>query len=364
MRTNFSIARIFGIKVELHITFIVLLALFSLFFGAGGLFLIAGIFFFVTLHELAHSLAAAWFGIKVSKITLLPIGGIASMAETPEDPRQELIISLAGPLSNLLVIILLFYPLKAVLGAEALMYPLKVFTGRAQYTAGFSILAHIYWINLILAGFNLIPAFPMDGGRVLRAALTYGMGYKRATAAAVKIGQIFAVLFAFYGFIRGNIVLLIIAVFLYAAASAEAHQVNVHSVIRNFTVKDVLPESSLRIREDTPLGEVLEKVFHSHQEDFAVFRGEVFSGILTRKELMRGIHEKGKDAPAGDAMRKDVPPVKVLSRLDVAQKLMYKYNTKALPVERNGAITGLITMDDINRVYIMAEASQKRRGQI
>jgi stage IV sporulation protein FB len=314
----------------------------------------------VTLHELAHSLAAAWFGIKVSKITLLPVGGIASMAETPEDPRQELIISLAGPVSNLLVIIVLFYPLKAILGTEALMYPLKVFIGRAQYTAGFSILAHIYWINLILAVFNLIPAFPMDGGRVLRAALTYSLGYKRATAAAVKIGQVFAVLFAFYGFISGNIILLIIAVFLYAAASGEAHQVNVHSVIRNFTVEDVLPDKDLQLREDTPLWKVLETVFHTHQEDFTVFRGDEFSGILTRKELMRGIHEKGKEVTAAEVLRKDVPAVKVLSRLDVAQKLMYKYNTKALPVESNGTIIGLITMDDINRVYIMAEGSQRK----
>ncbi len=355
MRTTYRLARVLGINIEVHFTFLLLLFLFAIFFGVKGLALIAGIFFFVTFHEMAHSIAASYFGIKVNKITLLPIGGVASIPKLPSKPYQELIISLAGPVSNILVLIVLYYPLKALVGTEELLYPLKLIFGKAAYTGRISVAAHIYWINLILAGFNMIPAFPMDGGRVLRAVLCYRMGYKKATAAAVKVGHVFALIFAFYGIIYGHIFLLIIAVFIYTAASGEGFSVSMTETIKKYKVSDVLPSEFIKIDAGTSISRILEMIFHTHQEDFPVMRDGVLEGILTRREIIHGMHEKGNECLAGDIMRTDVPSINKFSGLDVAQKMMYQYNTKALSVEDKGVIKGMISMDDINRVYALFE---------
>lgn len=353
MRGSFRLTRVLGIDIDIHITFFLLLGLFFLLMGPKGLVLIVGIFFFVTIHELCHSLAALHFGIKVKRITLLPIGGVASMQEIPQKPYQELIISLAGPASNVIIVLLFYFPLRMFLGEETLMYPLLVITGQAKYTGQFNVLAHIYWINLVLAVFNMIPAFPMDGGRILRALLSYRMTRRNATRIAVRLGHIFALLFAYFGIVYGHIFLLIIAVFIYIAASGEGMQVMVQETIKKYSVRDVLARDFVHVTRDTPLSKVLEMTFHTHQEDYAVMEGDHLAGVITRKEVIRGVHIKGKDMLVGDIMRIDIPPVKVTTSLDVVQKLMQKHGTNAMPVERRGHVVGMVTLDDINRVYIM-----------
>lgn len=353
MRGTFRLVRILGIDIDIHVTFLLLLGFFFLLLGVKGFILILGVFFFVTVHELCHSLVALHFGIKVRRITLLPIGGVASMAEMPTRPYQELLISLAGPMSNIAVLIIFYYPLHAFLGEETLIYPLRVMTGQAGYTESFNILAHIYWINLVLAVFNLIPAFPMDGGRVLRAVLSYRMSYREATAVAVRLGHIFALMFAYLGIVHGHIFLLLIAAFIYMAASSEGIQVAVRETIKKYSVQDILPGDFMHVNRDAPLSRVLELMFHGHQEDYPVMEDGKLIGVITRKDLTRGIHQKGKEAEVGEIMRTDIPAVKVTSGLHVVQKLMRKYNTEAMPVENNGAIVGIVTMDDINRVYVM-----------
>jgi Zn-dependent protease/CBS domain-containing protein len=353
MRNSYRLARVMGIDINIHVTFLLLLALFFFLLGPSGLFLVVGVFFFVTVHEICHSLAAAYFGIKVKTITLLPIGGVAAMPEMPTKPYQELIISLAGPLSNVIVVILFYYPLRAVLGAEALMYPLRVMSGQAEYTGQFNVLAHIYWINLVLAVFNMIPAFPMDGGRVLRAALSYRLGRKEATRVAVRLGHIFALLFAYFGIVHGHIFLLIIAVFIYMSASGEGMQVMVQETIKRYRVEDVLSRDFVHVTPETPIKKVLELIFHSHREDFAVMDNGLLKGIITRKEVMRGMHSVGQEAPVKNVMRADIPPVKATATLEVARKLMQRYNSHALPVINKERVVGLVTMDDINRVFMM-----------
>lgn len=353
MRGTFHLIKIFGINIDIHITFFLLLGFFFLLLGFKGLVLIVGVFFFVTVHELCHSLAALHFGIKVKQITLLPIGGVASMSEIPSKPYQELVISLAGPLSNVLVIAVFYYPLRALIGNEALMYPFYVITGQVKYTGQFNVLAHIYWINLVLAVFNMIPAFPMDGGRVLRAVLSYRMNYKEATAIAVRLGHIFALLFAYIGIVRGNIFLLLIAAFIYMAASSEGLQVKVAETIKRYSVRDVLARNFIHIKKDVTLSKILEFVFHTHQEDFLVMEDGRLEGVITRRDVMRALHEKGKEVTAGQIMRTDIPPVEVDQKLHVVQKLMLKHNTSAMPVKKRDNIIGIITLDDINRIFIM-----------
>jgi len=232
MKGSIRLFKIFGISINIHITFFLLLAL-VIPGGIKWVSLVIGVFFFVTVHELCHSLTAKYFGITVREITLLPIGGISSMAKIPEKPSQEFLISIAGPLSNIVIIAVFFFPLKYILGPDALFHPLSTQTWPLT-------IAYLYWINLMLAGFNLIPAFPMDGGRVLRALLATRLGYQKATKIAVNFGHAFALIFAYLGIIKLNIILVIIAVFIYTSASSEEAQVDVKETLKKFRVRDIL----------------------------------------------------------------------------------------------------------------------------
>lgn len=219
MKGSIRLFKIFGISINIHATFLLLLLLFS----SGGLkwlFLVAGIFFFVTLHELCHSLVAKHFGIDVREITLLPIGGIASMTGMPKKPSQEFLISISGPLFNVLVVLVFFYPLKYILGPDILFHPPSTQTWPLT-------ISYVYWLNLMLAAFNLIPAFPMDGGRILRAALAKKFGYQKATKIAAAFGRAFALIFVYFGLVRLNMFLIAIAIFIYIAASAEKAKVDI-----------------------------------------------------------------------------------------------------------------------------------------
>ena len=353
MMSSLRIARVFGIDIEIHITFILLLAFFFIAMGVSGLALIIGVFFFVTVHELCHSLAASYFGIKVKRITLLPIGGIASMSEVPSKPHQELVISLAGPLSNMIIVVVFYYPLYLLLGREQLMYPLLVMIGRAPYAGQFNVIAHIYWINLVLAVFNIIPAFPMDGGRVLRSLLAYRMGFRNATNVAVRLGHIFALIFGYIGIVHGHIFLILVAVFVYMAASSEGMQVEVQETIKKYSVKDILAKDFAFVRAETPLSAMLELMLHTHQEDYPVMDGENMIGFITKREILKGLHEKGKAALAGEVMRLDVPAVGMSADLYLVQTMMQKYATPALPVKSGRRIVGIVTIGDISKIYML-----------
>lgn len=353
MKGIFRLARIFGIDIDIHVTFLLLLFFFFIMMGVKGVVLIVGVFFFVTVHELCHGLAAAYFGIKIKRITLLPIGGVASMPEEPKKPLHELVIAAAGPLSNVLVLLIFYYPLYLLLGRETLLYPFLAITGQVKYAGNFNVIAHIYWINLVLVVFNMLPAFPMDGGRVLRAVLSYRMGYKKATAAAVRFGHIFAILFAYLGIVYGHIFLILIAVFIYMAASSEGLQVDVDETIKRYSVQDILSGDFVSVDTGTTLSKILELIFHTHQEDFPVIENGSLAGFITRSEVLRGIHEGGKEINAGSVMRRDIPAVRATDGLHVVRKLMQKHNTRALPVEKNGTIAGVVTLEDINRLYVM-----------
>lgn len=345
MRGAIKLFKIADISINIHVTFLLLLLLF-LSMGVKWLFLIVAIFFFVTLHELSHSLVARKFGIVVKEITLLPIGGVASMTKLPDKPYQEFLISLAGPMLNIAVVVVFFVPLYYILGPGVLFHPLSVKT--FAHT-----IAHIYWINLILAVFNLIPAFPMDGGRILRAILAGRMGYRKATRIAVNFGHIFALLFGYFGLVHGHIILIIIAVFIYMAASSEELQVNIKETLKKFTIKDIIPSEFIKLEKTATLSKVLELIFHSHQEDFPVVEGERMIGFVTRHDIINGIHTRGTTASVSGIMRRDFPVLSERDSLDRAQNIMQENNLKALPITRAGNVIGVITIEDITRVYSM-----------
>ncbi|MFH1790447.1 MAG: site-2 protease family protein [Candidatus Omnitrophota bacterium] len=351
MKGSFKIAEVAGISINVHFTFLLLVLLFGKWF-----FFVLAVFFFVTMHELAHSLVAKKFGIKVREITLLPIGGVASMARMPEKPYQEFLISIAGPASNLAVVVIFFFPMQWIFGSEFFFLSLKAMYGGYMpvYSHAF-IICQIYWINLVLAVFNMLPAFPMDGGRILRALLAGKLGMQRATKIAVNFGQVFALLFGYLGLVQGRILLIIIAVFIYLAASSEELQVDLRATLRKFRVKDILSGQFVTLNADATFSKVLELMFHTRQEDFPVMDAASgrMAGFITRQDIISGIHTLGLTGGIASVMRTDVPGIYEGMRLDEAQAIMQSGEFRALPVMRDGHLAGIISIDDINRVYGM-----------
>jgi len=281
----------------------------------------------------------------VDQIILLPIGGVAAMRSIPENPRQEFKISIAGPLFNIVFALVLFFPAYFFLGAENLFHP-----GIDTWPRTF---AYAFWINPILAVFNLLPAFPMDGGRALRSFLARRMDYGKATRIAVGFGHAFAVLFGFFGFISFNPILIIIAFFIFIAASSEGMQVDLRLTLRRLSVKEVLPGQFVSVAVSMPLSEVLALTLHSHQEDFPVIeRGELV-GLLTRADVILTIHQFGMDRLVRDVMRKDFPVVQLEDSLINVHKMMEERQVKAVPVLNRGRVAGIVSLEDISRVYLL-----------
>jgi len=346
MRGSLRLFQISGISINLHVTFLLLLLLY-LASGVRALVLIIGIFVAVTIHELCHAFVARRFGIKVREITLLPIGGLASMSKMPERPGQEFLIAVAGPLSNIALLAVFYVPLRLLLGEEVLFHPLSIATWPLT-------VSYIYWVNLVLAVFNLIPAFPMDGGRILRSVLAKAMDYRRATKIAVNCGHIFALIFAYLGIVRGNLILIAIAIFIYMAASSEDLQVDVKETLKKYKIHDILPRDFLTVRPDATLANVLELIYHSHQEDFPVVDGERLVGFLVRQDIMTNVHQFGVSRSVTDVMRKSFPHLSENDTLMKAQAVMETHQVRSLPVLRGKDPVGVITLEDIARLYSMA----------
>lgn len=345
MKGSIKLFNIFGIAIRIHFTFLLLPLIFGHFYGLKGLFLIFFVFFCVTFHELCHSLQARHFGVKVEQIILLPIGGIAAMKSIPEKPGQEFRISIAGPLFNITFALVLFLPAYFLLGPENFFHP-----GIDSWPKTF---AYAFWVNPILALFNLLPAFPMDGGRMLRSFLAKRMDYGKATRIAVGFGHTFAVLFGFWGLTSFNPILILIAFFIFMAASSENMQVDLRLTLRKFSVKDVLPEQFFSVTVSTPISEVLALTLHSHQEDFPVIEDGKLVGLLTRADVILAIHQSGMQRLVKDVMKKDFPAVSVDDPLTKAHRLMEEWRIKAIPVLNRGQVVGIVSLEDISRIYLL-----------
>jgi len=343
-----------GISVKIHLTFFLLPLIFLVWGGFKSMVLVLIIFLCVTLHELTHSLVAMRFGIRVKDITLLPIGGVASMTRMPENPKQEFLISIAGPAFNVVFAVFLM-----VVFHYSPWMPAYILRQPEFGDSWLHMLAWVPRINIILAVFNLLPAFPMDGGRMLRAVLATRIDYTRATRIAVNIGHIFALIFAFIGFMYNHIFLILIAVFIYMTASAEESHVKVKTTLKDLRVRDVLNLQYTSLEKDTPLSRVFELIFHTHQEDFPIIEGGRMEGFVSRQDIINAMHSTGPDTKVGDIMRQDMPSASENDLLVNVQRVMEESGTRALPVKRRDNVIGIVTLEDIGRVYsIMAH----RRG--
>jgi Zn-dependent protease/CBS domain-containing protein len=356
MGWSLNIGKIFGIRFRVHVTFFLLL--FFIFVSVLGQYgmnrallatlLICAVFVCVLIHEVGHSLIARRFGKETKSITLLPIGGVATIEEMPEKPSQEIAMAIVGPFINLAIAGILYLFVGQWRGAGVSnLYPDSV--------KGF--FAGLIWINVILAVFNMIPAFPMDGGRVLRGILAIKLDYVKATSAAVFVGQAMAVFFIFFGLFY-DWWLALIGIFLYIGAGSEKQQVLLKSVLRQVPVSEAMATDFIALRPDEPVRQAFEYFHHGRQDDFPVIGEGGVEGILTRDRILASIHEKGLDVPVSEVMDREFVSVDPNMPLDEAyKKLMFSKKT-AMIVAEGGEIKGMIGLDGISR-YFMIKAALK-----
>jgi stage IV sporulation protein FB len=368
MSWSIKLFRVKGIDVKVHLTFVLILiwaayrwsgstgeGLQGAFFGVAATLLLFGS---VTLHELGHSLQALKYGVRVRDITLLPIGGLAQMEEIPEKPGQELRIAIAGPLVNFAIAALLI-GVGALLQAQALVTVPELFhsLGEASWAG---MLAYLTMANLAMGLFNLIPAFPMDGGRVLRALLAMRLDYPKATSIAVTIGQGLALLLGLYGFMSGSFTLVLIAVFVWMGAGQEGKQVEVKSVLREMKVGQAMTRQPHTLSADDSLTRAVELTLTTFQADFPVMERESgrLVGLLTEGDLLKGLRAHGETALVGRVMHTKFPTATPDEPIFQAQQQMAVGRVRAMPVvEGDDRLVGLLTAADINEAYRLLSVS-------
>jgi Zn-dependent protease len=357
----FKIGRFSGIDVRVHWTFLLLLAFFAFVgYRASGSLLgaltatvtIVALFLCVLLHEFGHSLVAQRLGIGIHSITLLPLGGVSNLESLPEKPADEVKITLAGPLVNV-VLAPIFFGVGLLLGAVPRV-PADLFTGIGSVGQFFFYLGYL---NVVLAVFNLLPAFPMDGGRILRALLATRLGAVRATGISSSVGKLFAGAFFLIGLLSGNLLLALVAVFIFFGASGEAQMVRQHEQTRGLSVSDVMgtkPHTETVTPHHT-FGQVLDSVIHGYQEDFPVVdESGNLVGMLTRDEIMAAAHSPGRYSSVRDLMKTNVPTIS--SRADLFGEglpILQQSGLRALPVTENGELVGMLTIEDVGHASLL-----------
>ena len=363
MGGSIKVGRAFGIDVKVHWTFLLLLAFFGFtaYQNSGSLpsalvtvGVILALFVCVLLHEYGHSLVAQRLGIEIADITILPIGGLARLKSLPEKPWDEVKIAIAGPLVNV-VLAPLFFGAALLLGGGLTMPP-NILEG-VQSAA--QVFVYLGFINVALVVFNLIPAFPMDGGRVLRGLLATRLGPVRATDISSAVGQFFAAAFFLIGLLSGNLLLALVAVFIFFGAGGEAQMVRQREQMRGLLVSDVMG-SRRRTETVTPyhtFGQVLDMVIHGYQEDFPVVDEEGnLVGMITRNEIMTAAHSPERYASVRDVMKTDFPTISPDADLFTdGARILQESGLRALPVVRAGDLVGMLTMDDIGQAALLRD---------
>jgi Zn-dependent protease len=359
MRWSFRIARIAGIDLRVHITFFLIVILgasqWSGFGPRGMLFgtaLILLLFLCVTLHELGHSLVAQRFGVTVKEIILLPIGGVAMLSRIPSKPAQELLIAIAGPLVNVVIAaaIVLGIGVNTAMGRMDLND--LVFQSHAAPST-FLMLKFILNANIALVLFNMIPAFPLDGGRVLRAILAMRMGHVRATQVSASIGQFIAILLGLYGLIGGGALLVIIAAFIFFAAGAENVEGQTRTVLASHRVGDAYNRHALTLSPNDHAGQVVQYILNSYQPDFAVLDGHDILGVVTRDDVIRSLAHHDGDAPVTQIMKPAAVRAQADQTLDEVRQAMSDHSARVAAIYDGARYLGLVSAEDISEAFAL-----------
>jgi Zn-dependent protease len=350
MQWSITVGRIAGTAIRIHITFLLFLVWIAASdYASGGLeaakssiVFVLLVFACVVAHEFGHILTAKNFGIKTPEVTLLPIGGVANLERIPEVPWQELVVAIAGPLVNVVIAGLL------ILGGGFYAADLQSFDSEKA-----TLVQGLAFINIWLVLFNLIPAFPMDGGRVLRALLAMRLGAQRATEIAAKLGQLFAVLFVVAGLFL-NAMLVIVGIFIYLAAMAELHANALRWFARGLTVAEGMERTVRSLPENALLSEAVEALLASSQRAFPVVNAmQKPVGLLDRDDLVLGIKEKGPEAAVSSVMRKPDVISSAVPLNDAITGMSRQGLRSQVVVDGGGRLVGMLTLENIAEMMMI-----------
>jgi Zn-dependent protease len=356
MVNSLLIGRIAGIRILIHWTFLLLLG-FIVFTemrkGSDAVAIIATIgfvlalFICILLHELGHSLTAKRFGIKTRKITLLPIGGLASLERIPEDPKQELWVSLAGPTVNV-VIALLLYPFVSSFGSF-----LEPGIGDLASTKGF--LYSLFRVNVTLVLFNVIPAFPMDGGRVLRALLALRLDRGQATRIAAGLGQLIAIGFIFFGLFN-NPFLVLIGIFVYFGAKTENVVVQHIELLKDYTVRHAMMTNFVTLSANDTVKDAADKLLSGSDQDLIVVDNDQAIGVMTRYQIINSLKENRSPVSVLEVMDRNFDSVKINDSLTEVYTNAQRKPNAFYPVLENHQLRGVIDRNNLDE-FIKIQAA-------
>ena len=368
MGWSFRIAQVKGIDIKVHVTFFLILILGAVQWGGitgtldGAIFgvvLMILLFTCVTLHELGHSLVALRFDIPVREITLLPLGGVAQITKNPDKPLHELLIAIAGPLVNVVIAAFLFVVLGG-LGGVSVLNGRGLLTSLEQPSPQ-GLLVWLLAANISLVVFNLIPAFPLDGGRVLRALLAMALGYRRATRIASAIGQIIAFGLGIFGLLEGNFILMLIAVFVFFGAGQENAMAESKTILTTLRVGDAYNRNALTLAVGDRVSKVVDFLLTSYQPDFAVMQGSNLIGIITRSDVLQSLATSTVDLFVTEVMERDMLKVDAAKTLQEVRELMTQQSKRVAAVYNGNAYLGLISAEDISEAFAVLAFQARQR---
>jgi stage IV sporulation protein FB len=371
MRWSYTVARIAGTEVKVHVTFLLLLGwiAYDVWASAGPAQAVVYTLFFVAfflcilLHEFGHITMARRFGVRTPDVILLPIGGVARLERIPEDPRQELLVALAGPAVTVAIIVVLFLAALATGETASAILDTGVATARTllygdDFPVRVPFLVHLLVANTVVLGFNLIPAFPLDGGRVFRALLAGRLGLARGTRIAGAVGQTFALGLGVMGFLWSQPITLLVAFFIFLGAGSEASAVATRLAGRGLNVAHMMVTDFRTIPVHAPLQQAVDLLLAGEQREFPVVdnlgRTE---GILTRDNLIRGLSRLGPQGTVSEAMTTAAPTVPPTLGFQEALDRLRASGLPALPVvDAGGTLVGLLTRDNITDLLLVRSA--------
>jgi Zn-dependent protease/CBS domain-containing protein len=356
MRWSFKLGRVFGIDIKVHLTFLLILFWGALNYGGSagplyGIVVTLALFTLVLLHELGHSLAAIGYGIPVKDITLLPIGGVARLERMPEKPLHELVVALAGPAVNVVLAVILL-PLVAVL---ALMQDAPLSVSLLMQPGLLGLLVFLLTANISLAIFNMLPAFPLDGGRVLRAVLGFFTDYQQATQVAVTVGRLLAIGLGFAAIFSGQLSLALIAVFIFFVGGQEGQAVAARGVLRKVRVAQALTTNTMALSPEATVGQVASLMMTSRQPDIPVLdplSGQLL-GVASRHTVAQAMEQGRWRSRIAEVMQqaRSVPSIALNASLDEAQDKLAQTSSRVAAVYDGLNFRGLLSLDDIYRVF-------------
>lgn len=363
MKYSLYLGKVSGIKISVHWTFLILIFWIILSNARSGrgvdeiiwaVTFVLAIFVCVILHELGHALTAQRFNIKTRGISILPIGGVAQLESIPEKPKEELLVALAGPAVNVLIAVVL-YPFVSLTGKIGELNTLSSIGPGNFFVALMS-------INLWLALFNLIPAFPMDGGRVLRALLGFKLNHAKATNIAASIGQVLAMVFVFFGFFY-NPFLIFIGFFIFLGAQSEAAYARSKFLLKGFTVNDVLMHEIPTIDGQATIKEAAALLLDSQNRNFVVSDAGKPVGTLSRDQIIKALGERGVNVPVNEVKDDKMVFLSPDMPLEEAWQLLQQDKKPLMLVMANGTLTGVLDQENMSEFILIQTATKSNEGK-